>query len=112
MVISENTKTIKRNHLNIITWNAGGLHLKRNELQALLQDKDVDEACIQETLLTSNIRPFMDNYTLVRKDRRKERKKEIRWERTCYADKKRTPIPDTAKHPNKLRKSRHNRNPD
>ncbi|KAL1447126.1 hypothetical protein WDU94_003498 [Cyamophila willieti] len=77
MINENNVKITRRQKLNILTWNARGLKSKLSELMFLIQNKGIDIACIQETKLTSETKLFVENYTIIRKDRIKLQNKYI-----------------------------------
>ena len=59
------------NTFNILQWNANGIGNKQTELSIFLEAHDVKVAAIQESKLTAKSRsPNIQNYTLVRQDRR------------------------------------------
>lgn len=59
------------NHLNILSWNARGIHsiTKRAELQILLAEQNIDVFCLQETFLDHTFKLYIDKFVIYRKDR-------------------------------------------
>ena len=56
--------------IRILQWNANGILRELHLLENLLQEKDVDVACIQETkLIPPDEMPELQHYTALRKDR-------------------------------------------
>ena len=65
------TPTISDKTFNILQWNANGIGNKQTELSIFLEAHDVKVAAIQESKLTAQSRsPNIQNYTIVRQDRR------------------------------------------
>ena len=65
------TPTMSHKMFNILQWNANGIGNKQTELSIFLEAHDVKVAVIQESKLTAKSRsPNIQNYTLVRQDRR------------------------------------------
>ena len=63
--------TISDKTFNILQWNANGIGSKQTELSIFLEEHNVKVAAIQESKLTAKSRsPNIQNYTLVRQDRR------------------------------------------
>ena len=63
--------TISDKTFNILHWNANGIGNKQMELSIFLEAHNVKVAAIQESKLTAKSRsPNIQNYTLVRQDRR------------------------------------------
>ena len=63
--------TISDKTFNILQWNAYGIGSKQTELSIFLEAHNVKVAAIQESKLTAKLRsPNIQNYTLVRQDRR------------------------------------------
>ena len=63
--------TISDKTFNILQWNANGIGSKQTELSFFLEAHNVKVAAIQESKLTAKSRsPNIQNYTLVRQDRR------------------------------------------
>ena len=63
--------TISDKTFNILQWNANGIGSKQTELSIFLEAHNVKVAAIQESKLTAKSRsPNIQNYTLVRQDRR------------------------------------------
>ena len=63
--------TISDMTFNILQWNANGIGSKQTELSIFLEAHNVKVAAIQESKLTAKSRsPNIQNYTLVRQDRR------------------------------------------
>ena len=63
--------TISDKTFNILQWNANGIGSKLTELSSFLEAHNVKVAAIQESKLTAKSRsPNIQNYTLVRQDRR------------------------------------------
>ena len=57
---------------NILQWNANGISNKQTELSIFLEVHNVKVAAIQESKLTAKSRsPNIQNYTIVRQDRRR-----------------------------------------
>ena len=65
------TPTMSDKTFNILQWNANGIGNKQTELSIFLEAHDVEVTAIQEFKLTAKSRsPNIQNYTLVRQDRR------------------------------------------
>ena len=65
------TPTMSDKTFNILQWNANGIGNKQTELSIFLEAHDIKVAAIQESKLTVQSRsPNIQNYTLVRQDRR------------------------------------------
>ena len=65
------TPTMSDKTFNILQWNANGIGNKQTELSIFLEAHDIKVAAIQESKLTAQSRsPNIQNYTLVRQDRR------------------------------------------
>ena len=65
------TPTMSDKTFNILQWNANGIGNKQTELSIFLEAHDIKVAAIQESKLTAKSRsPNIQNYTLVRQDRR------------------------------------------
>ena len=65
------TPTMSDKTFNILQWNANGIGNKQTELSIFLEAHDVKVAAIQESKLMAQSRsPNIQNYTLVRQDRR------------------------------------------
>ena len=65
------TPTMSDKTFNILQWNANGIGNKQTELSIFLEAHDAKVAAIQESKLTAKSRsPNIQNYTLVRQDRR------------------------------------------
>ena len=65
------TPTMSDKMFNILQWNANGIGNKQTELSIFLEAHNVKVAAIQEFKLTVKSRsPTIQNYTLVRQDRR------------------------------------------
>ena len=65
------TPTMPDKTFNILQWNANGIGNKQTELSIFLEAHDIKVAAIQESKLTAQSRsPNIQNYTLVRQDRR------------------------------------------
>ena len=65
------TPTMSDKTFNILQWNANGIGNKQTELSIFLEAHDINVAAIQESKLTAQSRsPNIQNYTLVRQDRR------------------------------------------
>ena len=65
------TPTMSDNTFNILQWNANGIGNKQRELIIFLEAHNVQVVAIQESKLTAQSRsPNIQNYTLVRQDRR------------------------------------------
>ena len=65
------TPTMSDKTFNILQWNANGIGNKQTELSIFLEAHDIKVAAIQEFKLTAQSRsPNIQNYTLVRQDRR------------------------------------------
>ena len=65
------TPTMSDKSFNILQWNANGIGNKQTELSIFLEAHNVKVAAIQESKLTAKSRsPNIQNYTLVRHDRR------------------------------------------
>ena len=65
------TPTMSDKTFNILQWNANGICNKQTELSIFLEAHDVKVAAIQESKLTAQSRsPNIENYILVRQDRR------------------------------------------
>ena len=63
--------TISDKTFNILQWNANGIGSKQTELSIFLEAHNVKVEAIQESKLTAKSRsPNIQNYTLVRQDRR------------------------------------------
>ena len=63
--------TMSDKTFNILQWNANGIGNTQTELRILLEAHNVKVAAIQESKLTAKSRsPNIQNYTLVRQDRR------------------------------------------
>ena len=63
--------TISDKTFNILQWNANGIGSKQTELSIFLEAHNVKVAAIQESKLTAKSRsPNIQNYTLLRQDRR------------------------------------------
>ena len=63
--------TMSDKTFNILQWNANGIDNKQTELSIFLEAHNVKVAAIQESKLTAQSRsPNIQNYTLVRQDRR------------------------------------------
>ena len=63
--------TISDKTFNLLQWNANGIGSKQTELSIFLEAHNVKVAAIQESKLTAKSRsPSIQNYTLVRHDRR------------------------------------------
>ena len=63
--------TMSDKSFNILQWNTNGIGNKQTELSIFLQAHNVKVAAIQESKLTAKSRsPNIQNYTLVRQDRR------------------------------------------
>ena len=65
------TPTMSDKTFNILQWNANGIGNKQTELSIFLEAHDIKVAAIQESKLTAKLRsPNIQNYTLLRQDRR------------------------------------------
>ena len=65
------TPTMSDKRYNILQWNANGIGNKLTELSIFLEAQNVKVAVIQESKLAAKLRsPNIQNYTLVRQDRR------------------------------------------
>ena len=65
------TPTMSDKSFNILQWNANGIGNKQTELGIFLEAHNVKVAAIHESKLTAKSRsPNIQNYTLVRQDRR------------------------------------------
>ena len=65
------TPTMSDKSFNILEWNANGIGNQQTELSIFLEAHNVKVAAIQESKLTAKSRsPNIQNYTLVRHDRR------------------------------------------
>ena len=65
------TPTMSDKSFNILQWNANGIGNKQTELSIFLEAHNVKVAAIQESELTAKSRsPNIQNYTIVRHDRR------------------------------------------
>ena len=65
------TPTMSDKTFNILQWNANGIGNKQTELSIFLEAHDIKVAAIQESKLTAKSRsPNIQNYTIVRQDRR------------------------------------------
>ena len=65
------TPTMSDKSFNILQWNANGIGNKQTELSSFLEAHNVKVAAIQESKLTVKSRsPNIQDYTLVRHDRR------------------------------------------
>lgn len=60
-----------KNSFNILSWNAQSVanESKRTELRLLLNEYDVQVACIQETFLTADMKIYIQDYVIYRNDR-------------------------------------------
>ena len=67
------TPTMSDKTFNILQWNAKGIGNKQTELSIFLEAHDIKVGAIQESKLTAKSRsPNIQNYTLVRQDRRQD----------------------------------------
>ena len=65
------TATIPDNVFNVLQWNANGINNKQMELSIFLEADHVKVVAIPESKLTTEFRsPNIQNYTLLRQDRR------------------------------------------
>lgn len=55
--------------IKCLSWNANGLHTKLPDLRELIQRKNFDIICINETKLQDTTRIKIKNYTIIRNDR-------------------------------------------
>ena len=67
----DHTPSMSDKTFNLLQWNANGIGNKRTELSIFLKAHNVKVVAIQESKLTTKLRsPNIQNYTLVRQDRR------------------------------------------
>ena len=63
----------KVGHLKIASWNAYSIKAKKLELLKFLQEHEIDVLLVQETFLKPQDKFTLQNYTIIRQDRLRER---------------------------------------
>ena len=72
---SAGMKTIDREYLTVLQWNADGINTKSDELQTQLEALNIDVCLIQESKLTrGSIAPYFPGYKSIRSDRKVTKK--------------------------------------